>query len=282
MAVDLLSDVGERISETIGSVTETRLIEDVIAASKPAAIVSCAAFGAGDIGLMRSGEADSDQAFAVNVDGFRHLIAAADRHEVRRMVWTSSTVVYGPQSLYGAARVDETAAKAPQTIYGLTKHVAEEIAACLHGRCGPSLVGLRLPLVLGPGLWYRGAAAALIEMLQAARRSEPHTLCFHDAPIDLMHVADVAAAIVATLNAPAPSRTVYNINGFTARASDLVGEIRRQAPVGSLAHTVQPAAMLFPLISDARFRDEFRFLPRYDRSGFVASMLQPNQSGAHA
>jgi len=273
MAIDLLQDVRSRLTETIGSLEDTAALDAVMAAARPAAIITCAAYGAGNVGLMRSGESDADRAFAVNVDGFRHLIGIAARHAVRRIVWTSSAVVYGPADAYGDVLVDECSAKAPRTVYGLTKHVAEEIAIFLSRRHRIDIVGLRLPLVLGRGLWYQGAAAALIALLRAARNGEAHTLAFHDVAMDLMHVADTARAVVATLEAATVALPVYNINGFTASASALVQTIAAQRPGLRITHEVQPAAMRFPLISDATFRQAFAFAPNYDLIGFVADML---------
>jgi UDP-glucose 4-epimerase len=273
MAIDLLRDVRSRLNETIGSVEDTTALDAVMAAARPAAIVSCAAYGEGNAGLMRSGEADADRAFAVNVDGFRRLIDSAVRHNVRRVVWTSSTVVYGPADAYGDGRVDERNAKAPRTVYGLTKHLAEEVAIFLARRHRVDVVGLRLPLVLGPGLWYQGAAAALIALLRAARNHEAHTIAFHDLAMDLMHVADTARAVVAALEAASIKLPIYNINGFTARASELVQAIAVQRPGLRITHEIQPAAMQFPLVSDAAFRHAFAFAPDYDLIGFVANML---------
>jgi len=273
MSIDLLRDIRSRLDETIGSIEDTAALDAVMYAVRPAAIVSCAAYGEGNAGLMRSGEADADRAFAVNVDGFRHLIGSAVRHGVRRIVWTSSTVVYGPAEAYGDARVDERSAKAPRTVYGLTKHLAEDVAIFLSLRHQIEIVGLRLPLVLGPGLWYRGAAAALIALLRAASNGEAHTIVFHDLAMDLMHVADTARAVVAALEAATVALPVYNINGFTARASELVQTIAAQRPGLRITHEIQPAAMRFPLISDTAFRQAFAFAPEYDLIGFVADML---------
>ena len=273
MAIDLLRDVRSRLNETIGSIEDTAALDAVMSAARPAAIVSCAAYGEGNAGLMRSGEADADRAFAVNVDGFRHLIGSAARHGVRRIVWTSSTVVYGPADAYADARVDERSAKAPRTVYGLTKHLAEEVAIFLSLRHQIEIVGLRLPLVLGPGLWYQGAAAALIALLRAARNGEAHTIAFHDRAMDLMHVADTARAVVAALEAASIGLPIYNINGFTASAGDLVRTIAAQRPELRITHEVQPVSMQFPLISDAAFRHAFAFAPHYDLIGLVADML---------
>lgn len=276
MAVDLLQDVRARFSETIGSVENPAALDAVMTATRPAAIVTCAAYGEGNAGLMRSGEAHAERAFAVNVDGFRHLIDAAARHGVHRIVWTSSTVVYGPADDYGDDPVDERSPKAPRTVYGLTKHLAEEVAIFLAKRHSIAIAGLRLPLVLGPGLWYQGAAAALTALLHAARNNEAHTIAFHNGPMDLMHVADTARAVVATLEASSIRAPIYNINGFTARTSDLINAIALQRPGLRITHDVLPAAMQLPLISAAAFREAFALAPSYDLEGFAAAMLAAN------
>lgn len=273
MAHDALADLTGRIGETTGSVEDRARLEATLAAVKPAAIVWCAAFGAGHIGLLRSGEADADQAFAINVDAFRFLLGAAARAGIARVVWTSSTLVYGPADDYGMAAVDELAPKAPRSIYGLTKHLAEEIAACLSARGAPAVIGLRPPLVLGPGLWYQGAASALLRMIDAARDGAAHALQFHDEPIDIMHVADVADAIHTALAACGPTPGVYNINGLTIRASDMIAALRAQRPGWRIDHRVTPPPMLVPLVNDARFRREFRYTPRYDLTGIVADSI---------
>ncbi|MBS7701017.1 MULTISPECIES: NAD(P)-dependent oxidoreductase [unclassified Chelatococcus] len=280
MAADLLADKVGQFGETVGSLEDRALLRDMLATVKPAALVSCAAFGAGDQGLMRSGESDSDKAFAINVDGFRHLIAAVAEAGIQRLVWTSSTVVYGPAGDYASEPVDEDAPKRPRTVYGLTKHIAEEVADFAALRHGLSITGLRLPLILGPGLWYNGAAAALAELLRAGNRGGTHHVAFHDRPIDLMHVSDVAAACLAVLTAPKPLETIYNINGFTASVRDIAAAVEKEAPGLEVALDVTEPAMLFPLISDARFRRDTGFTPAFDLPGLVTDMAKGGRAVA--
>lgn len=223
---------------------------------------------------MRAGERDADPAFLVNVDGLRRLIAACRDTGVGQLVWTSSTVVYGNPANYGAGRVDEHAAKLPETVYGLTKHLAEEVAHFAVRRDGYSVVGLRLPLVLGPGLWYRGAAAVLRDMVDAARPGHTHQLTFHDEPIDLMEVGDVAQAVLATLRHAGPLAPIYNINGFTARPREIAAALAEQVPGFRVDFTEQPPAYLFPLVDDARFRRDVGFAPRIGLRQFIADTLR--------
>lgn len=274
MAEDRLPDLAGRIAETHGSLTDRTDIARAFAAAQPTDVVSCAGYGAGRLGLMRSGEADAEAAMAVNVVGHGTLLEAAREHGVGRVVWTSSTVVYGPASLYDGERVDEEAPRAPVTVYGLTKSLAEDVSAFHVRRGGLAVSALRLPLVLGPGLWYAGAAAALAAAFEAGRAGKAHRLAFHDEPIDLMHVADVTEAVAALLcQEPAVSGT-FNLEGFTARASDLVRDLREAIPDLDITFADGgPPPLLFPLISGARLRASTGFAARYDRAAFVRAML---------
>ena len=274
MEEDRLADLAGRFDEIAGSIEDRTALAAAFAAARPGAVVSCAAHGAGRLGLMRSGETEADAAIAVNVVGFAKLLDAAREAGVARVVWTSSTVVYGPASTYPERLVDEDDPPAPTTVYGLTKALAEEVARYHVRRHRLAVIGLRLPLVLGPGLWYQGAASALMDLFDAARRGEPARVVFHDEPFDLMHVDDAAQAILAAVRHPGLLAPAYNLHGFRARASDLLGEIDRRRPDARLALDPVPPALLFPLVDGARFRTATGFSARYDLPRFVRAMLE--------
>ena len=273
MAEDRLSDLAGAFDEHEASLESRDRLREVLAASQARFVVSCAAHGAGKLGLMRSGEAEADAALAVNVLGHRNLLEAAREAGVARVIWMSSTVVYGPAELYPAQPVDETAPTAPVTFYGLTKTLAEEIAAYYVRRHGQSVVGLRLPLVLGPGLWYEGVAAGLMGLFGAAKVDSPASLVFHHHCLDLMHVSDVGTAVIDVLRHDGPLHSVYNLEGFKARASEIVADIREIRPGARITLEPTEPTILFPLISGTRLRAEVGFDPRYDRRGFVQAML---------
>ena len=273
MAEDRLGDLAGAFDEHEGTLEVRDLLRAVLAATRAPLVVSCAAHGAGRLGLMRSGEAEGDAALAVNVLGHRNLLETAREAGVERVVWTSSTVVYGPADLYPEQPVDEAAPTMPVTFYGLTKVLAEEIAAYHVRRHGQSIVGIRLPLVLGPGLWYEGVAAGLLRLFEAARTGAPARLAFHDHALDLMHVTDAAAAIIEVLRHDGPLQPVYNLHGFQARASDVVTDIQSLRPGAEIALDVTEPPLLFPLICGARLRADVDFAPHYDRRTFVAALL---------
>ncbi len=273
MATDLLADMAGRFGETIGSVEDRDAVRAAIAAAGATAILTTAAYGEGR-GLMHGGEANTDKAMAINVDGYRHVLEAARDAGIKRVLTTGSSVVFGPVELYGEARVDEDAPRRPHTIYGLTKVLGEDLGQYYRDRHGMDVSSIRLPLVLGPGLWYQGAASAITAVIVAARPGATHTVTFHDVRVDLMHVDDVARALVAALLAPAPLDAVYHINGFTAAMSDIIAGTVRLVPSYSVEHVVVPPAMVFPLMDDRRFRERFGFVAEYDLPGLLRDQIK--------
>jgi UDP-glucose 4-epimerase len=271
MEGDRLADLAGRFDVTEGSILSRDALRDVLRASAAEAVVSCAAFGSGRLGLMRSGEAEADVALEVNVAGLNRLLDAARDAGVRRVVWTSSTVVYGPSDCYPGQPVSEDALVGPVTFYGLTKALAEQVSLYHRQRHGTDTVALRLPLVLGPGLWYDGAAAALAGLFRAPA---PARLAFHDEPVDLIHAADVGRAVRMLLHHDGKLAHVYNLEGFHCRASDLLRVIAARRPGDPIRLDPVAPAMLFPLVSGARLRADTGFVPAYDLAGFVDAMLE--------
>ena len=280
MAEDRLSDIAGRYGEITGSIEDRERVEAALEQVRPWAVVSCAAHGVGRLGLMRSGEAEPDAAMAVNVLGLGKLLDAARRAGVTRVVWTSSTVVYGPASAYPREPVNEDDRTAPTTFYGLTKVLAEELARYHTRRHGLDIIGLRLPLIVGPGLWYRGAAHGLADLFDAVRQGAPARIAFHDSPVDLMHVADAAEAILTVLRHPGPLGQIYNVEGFKARLTDLVCEIGRVRPGARIEVEPMAAAVLFPLIDGSRFRVATGFTARHDLARSVRTMLEDRKEMA--
>lgn len=273
MDTDLLADLAGHYGSIPCGLEHVAAVRDALKRVAPQAVVSCAAFGAGGEGLMRAGERDADQAFAINIDGLRHMLAACTEAGVRQVAWTSSTVVYGDAGSYAQERVDESAPKLPRTVYGLTKHLAEEVADFAARREALAITGLRLPLILGPGLWYRGAAAVLTDLIRAARPGVRHTLAFHNEAVDLMHVRDVAAAVLCTLRHPGRLATTYNINGFTARPLEIAAQLQAQVPGFAVDFREQKPPFLFPLVDDSRFRRDTGFAPEIDLARLLAEIL---------
>ncbi|ANN66254.1 NAD-dependent epimerase/dehydratase family protein [Bordetella bronchialis] len=124
---------------------------------------------------------------AVFLDGLRHVVRQLDRRGLRRLVFVSSSAVYGD---HGGDWVDEATPPAPLGMNGAVLLQAEQ---WLHAQDLPATV-LRLSGLYGPG------RLQLLERLRAGQARVPR-----DIPhwANRMHADDAAGAIAHLLMLPA-------------------------------------------------------------------------------
>lgn len=105
------------------------------------AVVHVAALHAPHVGHVADSEFQR-----INVDGTRHLLAVAAAAGVRRIVFTSTTALYGDAATAPgrAVWVDEALQPAPRTIYHRTKLEAEALLREAAAQSGPSVRILRM------------------------------------------------------------------------------------------------------------------------------------------
>ncbi|BBK32420.1 UDP-glucose 4-epimerase [Stella humosa] len=258
--------------EIVGSIERPDEIAAALAATGARQVVSFAAFSAGAVGLARSGDGDPEGAFAVNVLGFRRLLEACAEAGVRRVVWTSSTVVFGaaedPES-----RVAEDAPRRPVQVYGLTKVLAEDVARWFGRVRGLETVALRIPLMIGPGLWYDGAAAVLKRMIAAAARGEDFAAEVPAGRFDAMHVDDLARLIGRTLDAPKGLADTYNLAGYTTSYGEIAATLAAIVPGWQAPLTEVPPAVFYPLQDQRRIEADIGLDLAHDLRSTLADML---------
>lgn len=138
---------------------------------------------------------------AVNVDGTRHILDAAVRSGVNRIVFASSVKVFGEET---SGCIDETRAPNPQTDYGRSKWQAEQLVAEYAERHGLAAVSLRLPMVYGPT--KRGN---LYQMMKAIDHGWFPILPRLSAVRSLLHVENFVQAVLLCLRVSCFNRPAY-------------------------------------------------------------------------
>lgn len=112
-----------RYSEVVGAFDERESCKAAIAGTR----------GVLHLGAFMSWRAeDRDRLFAANVDGTRCILEAAAAADVKRFVFASSGEVY-PENVPDYLPVDEDHPFRPNSAYGLTKLLGEELVR-FHGR----------------------------------------------------------------------------------------------------------------------------------------------------
>lgn len=200
------------------------------------AVVHCAAFFRG---------ATPEQAHAVNDLGTRHLADAARSAGVRRFIFTSTGLVYGP---HGGRTVREDDACAPIDAYPVSKLAAEGF---LLGLADLDVRVLRLPFVYGDGDPHIAEAVPMMRGFPPTQR------------MSLAHHVDVAQAVARLLDAPAPAHRIYNVVDDEAPdLAALFASVGAPPPDGSNAAR---AVAFESLMDGTRIREDLGFAPVFPR-----------------
>ena len=134
--------------------------------------------------------------------------------------------------------------------------------------------GVRLPLVLGPRLHYRGAAAAFVDAVVAG--SAPDRIG-DDVPSDVLYVKDAARLLVQLAEFPDALRPIYNAPSFPLRFSEFLAELARQRPGATLPSAPRSESgtpMMWRTLTDARLRDEVGFAPHFGVDAMISDWLR--------
>lgn len=200
------------------------------------AVVHCAAFFRG---------ATPEQAHAVNDLGTQHLASAARAASVKRFVFTSTGLVYGPNGGHFAREDDPCAPIAP---YPVSKLAAERFLLALEGL---DVRVLRLPFVYGDGDPHIAEAVPMMREFPPAQR------------MSIAHHVDVAQAVARLLDAAAPAHRIYNLTDDEAPdLATLFASVGAAPPDGSNSEL---ARAFESLLDGRRLREELGFSPKFPR-----------------
>ena len=166
----------------------------------------------------------------INIGGTLNVLLAARDAGVRRVVFASSSSVYGDAP--GLPRV-ETQATSPLAPYAVSKLAAEQYCRVAHVVYGLETVCLRYFNVFGRRQDPFSQYSAVIPKFMTAMQAGTAPTIYGDGAQsrDFTHVDDVVAANLLALDAPAAAGRIYNIacgrqvslNDLVAQLNDILG-----------------------------------------------------------
>ena len=158
---------------------------------------------------VRDSWAQFDFYVECNVTATKTVLDAAHRHGIDRVVYASSSSVYGDATAYPTA---ETAPTEPRSPYGITKLCGERLAVAYSHGLGLSTVSMRYFTVYGPG---QRPDMAIQRLIEAALNGTPFRVFGDGSQIrDFTFVGDVARAnALAALRPGLEPGAVFNICG---------------------------------------------------------------------
>jgi UDP-glucose 4-epimerase len=199
-------------------------------------VVHCAAFFRG---------ATAEQAHAVNDLGTQRLASAARVGSVKRFIFTSTGLVYGPT---GGRLAREDDPCAPTAAYPVSKLAAERFLLALEDL---DVRVLRLPFVYGDGDPHIQEAIPMMRGYPPTQR------------MSIGHHADVAQAVARLLDTASHAHRVYNIvDNEAPDLATLFASVGAPPPDGSDAGR---ARAFDTLLDGRRIREDLGFRPRFPR-----------------
>ena len=156
----------------------------------------------------------------INVIGTLNLFEAArDSGREVRIVYASSSAVWGPTDEYGEGALTEDLPVKPATHYGVFKAANEGNARIFYSADGISSIGLRPWTVFGPGRDAGLTADPTLAMRAVAQR-QPFQIRLSGF-MDLQYVQDVADIFIQCLFSPVKGAYVFNLRGEVVGMEEL-------------------------------------------------------------
>lgn len=218
----------------------------------------------------------------VNVGGTLNLVLAARDAGVRRVVFASSSSVYGDTPTLPKT---ETMALTPRSPYAASKAAGEAYLAAAMGSYGLETVSLRYFNVYGPRQSPRSLYAAVVPLfVDAVLRGQAPTIHGDGGQTrDFTFVEDVADALVRAATAPRAVEGPMNVGGGRRiSVLDLARAVARAVGVSvSPVHEPPRVGDVRDSLADIdRARDRLGWSPRTDLEAGLARVVAAARAAA--
>jgi nucleoside-diphosphate-sugar epimerase len=214
--LEMISDpeIVKKVDRRVGHIEDTATVKKLICDEGITHIVHLAAV------LMPFCQKNPVQGGLVNVIGTLNIFEAArDLGKQTRIVYASSSAVWGPTDEYGEGLLTEDLPLKPATHYGVFKAANEGNARNFYSSDGISSIGLRPWTVFGPGR-DAGLTADPTLAMRAVARKQPFQMRL-SGHMDLQYVRDVADIFIQCLFSDAQGAHVFNLRGEVVEMEQL-------------------------------------------------------------
>jgi UDP-glucuronate 4-epimerase len=203
-----------------GELADAAAVEAVFAETRPELVCHLAA----QAGVRHSLRCPRDYT-ASNIEGTLNILEGCRHHGVRRLVYASSSSVYGGNTKVPFSESDPV--NTPISLYAATKRANELMAHSYTHLFGFQTVGLRFFTVYGR---FGRPDMALWEFTERILADEPIKVFNHgDMRRDFTHVSDIVAGVEASLLADGlADYELFNLGNHRSEALlDMIAEIER-------------------------------------------------------
>ena len=195
--------------ETVrGDVMDVGAVERAIAPGTDGVV-----FGTAVTANAARDSAEPELVLNTNLMSLTPILRRAKAVGVRRVVNLSSVAAYGAAG-DRVSLLEETTSVDPQSLYAISKFATERVGERLGSLWGLDVISVRLCSVFGPWEYATGLRDTLSPHLQVMLAAEAGQPALLPRPIkrDWAYAPDMAAGVLAVLDAKAPQHRLYNIS----------------------------------------------------------------------
>ena len=183
--------------------------------------------------LSAKGEQNPRQTWNVNMNGLFNVLEVARQEKLDKVYFPSSIAVFGGKTPRKAT--PQFTVLQPETMYGITKEVGEQLAQYYYTRFGVDVRSLRYPGLISyqspPGGGTTDYAVDIFHKAVAGEQFE----CFldRDTCLPMMYMPDAVRATIELMNAPVEKLSMhygYNIRSISFSPEELATEIKKHIP----------------------------------------------------
>jgi nucleoside-diphosphate-sugar epimerase len=261
-------EVAARVDRRVGKIEDTDTVKRLVKDEQITHIVHLAAV------LMPFCAKDPVAGALINVVGTLNIFEAAREAGIgSRIVYASSSAVWGPTDEYGEGELTEDLPTRPRTHYGVYKAANEGNARIYFANDGISSIGLRPWTVFGPGRDAGLTADPTLAMRAVARR-EPFQIRL-SGHMDLQYTQDVADIFIQCLFSNAKGAHAFNLRGDVIAMESLVQMLEELRPDAKGLITVagNPVPVAYRM-SDAALTSTVGEVPRTPLREAVRSTIE--------
>lgn len=220
----------------------------------------------------------------VNVDGTLNVLLAARAHGVRRVVFASSSAVYGN---HPASPKTETLPTRPLSPYGAQKLAAEAYISVWNALYSVEAVALRYFNVFGPDQDPHGSYAAVIPafIVNVLAGQVPVIYGDGEQSRDFVYIDDVVDINLLAATAPAAAGQIMNVGtGRGVTLNRLVAELGRvlDREVIPKYHASRPGDIRESLADVSRLRETLHYAPVVSFADGLARTVEAFKHGISA
>ncbi len=219
---NVLHDVADKYKLVIGNVTDLAYVLNIVKTYHVEGIIHLAAM------MATASNEHPIETLQVNIIGSANMLEVARIMNLRRIIITSSSTVYGAVKDMDTPRREEEIVLPVLGIYAVSKLTVEQLAYTYRKLYGVDVVALRPHGVYGPGEAGHTSPQPISEMVRDALAGKPFRRdSGGDSVYELTYVKDYAKGTIQAYDSPKLPHYVYNMGIGHNRTMFEVAEILR-------------------------------------------------------